>query len=130
MGTNYTSAVALVSDKVQAVACVFDEDHNASTKRYTYKAFTGMDLAVGDLAIVENSQHDFGFTVVKVVDLDMHSRLLANEKAAIDVLRAADREERRRKAVTALLGAASAETLQQVEFDPATNVEHDAQAED
>lgn len=130
---NYSAAIALVSDKVFAVSCVYV----LGGQEYVFKTVLD-DIEVDDLLVVPSTK-GVGFSVVQVknlavdfefssssinyvwalskLDLVGHEILLTNEKAAVDLLREADRKKRRKDVRETMVTLTSTE-LDAIKFLP------------
>lgn len=116
-GMNYSTAIFLINDEVQMVACSYELDHNEEpNKLYNFKSFD-KTLKVGDFVIVPtDTRHNL--TVVRVeeldvepnletsvqfkwivgkVDLEDHEALLAQEDNAVAQIKRAEKQRRRRE---------------------------------
>lgn len=118
---NYSTAVFLINDKVRAIEVTYqpdgDGDYNKA-KRYTCKSLDPY-LEVGHLVVVPykddkthgffvckvvavdvdidlDSSHDFRWIVGRV-DLKNYEMILDQEKAAIEVMRSAEKNKRRKE---------------------------------
>jgi hypothetical protein len=116
-GMNYSTAIFLINDDVQMVACSYELDHNDEPKKlYNFKSFD-KTLKVGDMVIVPTDTRHC-LTVVRVeeldvepnletsneykwivgrVDLEDHEALLAQENDAIAQIKRAEKQRRRRE---------------------------------
>lgn len=116
-GMNYSTAIFLINDDVQMVACSYELDHNDEPKKlYNFKSFD-KTLEVGDMVIVPtDTRHNL--TVVRVEELDVepnleatleykwivgrvnledHEALIAQENDAIAQIKRAEKQRRRRE---------------------------------
>lgn len=118
---NHSTAIFLISDACRGIGCVFEDTKHA--KQYTFKTLDP-DIAIGDMVLVPSDNDNFRLKVVKVAALDVepdfdsrieykwivgkvdsadHDTIKAQEEAAIEKVKSAQKRKRREELRDALI---------------------------
>lgn len=136
---NRSTTVFLIDNTVKALKAIYEE----GGKVETFKTFDNT-IKVGDILVAESGTRH-GFTTVKVtetdvtididdssvnvkwivakVDLDQHKTILEQEAAAIDKVRIAEFNKKKRDLIANMASPEDAEALRSISVNPAITQE-------